>query len=116
VHAPCGQPLAVEGTLELGVEAFGVFSHAVEPLVLVAGGGDHAKVFAAVEPGLGVLRGGKEGFPPVMIRMAGAWQGITRVELVADAALLVAGDVAFGLVTDELAELGSAVGGDDLLE
>ena len=116
VDAPCGQALAVEGAFELGVEAFGVLPHAVEPFVLVAGGGDDAEVLAAVEPCLGVVGRGEEGFPPVVVGAPGAGEGVAGVELVAGAAVLVVGGVAFGLVACQFAELGLAVDGDDLLE
>ncbi len=46
----------------------------------------------------------------------GAGQGVAGVELVACAAVFVAGGVAFGLVPGQLAELRLAVGGDGLLE
>ncbi len=64
--------MAVEGAFELGVEAFGVLPHAVEPFVLVSGGGDDAEVLAPVEPGLCIFGGGEEGFPPVVVEMVGA--------------------------------------------
>ena len=38
VDAPGREPLAVEGSFELGVEAFGVLTHAVELLVSLGGG------------------------------------------------------------------------------
>ncbi len=76
MDAPGGEALAVEGAFELGVEAFGVLAHAVEPFVLVSGGGDDAEVLAAVEPGLGVVCGGEEGFPPVVVGVSGAADGV----------------------------------------
>ena len=81
--------MAVEGAFELGVEAFGVLAHAVEPFVLVAGGGDDAEVFAAVEPGSCVVGGGKEGSSPVVVGVSGAGQGVAAVELVAGCPVLV---------------------------
>ena len=115
VHAPGGESLPVERTLELGVEALGVLPHAVEAAVIEACGGRNAQVLGAVELRLDVLSCVEKRFPPVMPRMAGAGQGVVGVELVPDGAVLVAGGVALGLVTGELPVLGLAVDVDDLL-
>ena len=74
--APGGEALAVEGAFELSVEAFGVLAHPVQALVGLAGGGGDAEVFGAVELGCGVLGCGEKGFPPVVVWVAGAGEGV----------------------------------------
>ncbi len=116
VDAPGGEALAVEGAFELGVEAFGVLAHRVQLAVTGAGGGDDAQVFAAVEPGGGVVGDGEQGFPPVVVWAAGAGQGVAGVELVPDGSVSAVGGVAFGLVPGQFDEVAAAVGGDGLFE
>ena len=114
--SPGWEASAVEGAVELGVEAFGVLAHAVEAVVPVAGGGDGAEVFAAVEPCLLVSSYGEEWFPPVVWLPTGAGQGVAGVELVAAGAVFADGGVAVGLVTGQLGEVAGAVDEDDLFE
>ncbi len=50
LYTPGRNALAVEGPLKLGVEAFGVLPHPVDPAMPVPGGGYDAQIFAPVEP------------------------------------------------------------------
>src|SRR4051794_2227490 len=68
VNAPRRQPLAVEGTLQLGVEAFCVLPHAVEPAVALGSGRSHTEVLGAVETVSRVDSGGKKRLPPIVVR------------------------------------------------
>ncbi|MEJ7742409.1 MAG: hypothetical protein WKF73_07615 [Nocardioidaceae bacterium] len=69
-----------------------------------------------LNPLLGVVGGGEQRLPPVVVRVSRAGQGVAGVELVAGPAVFVACGVALGLVPGQLAEQRLAVDGDGLLE
>jgi hypothetical protein len=69
----------------------------MKPPVIFHCGGSHPEVLRAVELGLGVLGGGEQWLPPVVVGVAGAVQTVTAIELVPDGAILVPSGVALGL-------------------
>ncbi len=71
-NAPSGQALAVKGALELSVEALGILTHAVEPLMPGPCRGSHSEVLGAVEADLGVRIRSEERLPSVMVGVSGA--------------------------------------------
>src|SRR3954454_7013885 len=68
VDAPRRQPLAVEGTLPLSVQAFCVLPHAVKLAVTLGSGWSHPEILGAVETVSRVYSGGQKGLPPVVVR------------------------------------------------
>lgn len=109
VHAPSGEPLAVEGSLELGVQALGVLSHAVEAGVPSTLDRSHPQVLRPVEPCALVTPDLKQGLPPVMRRSIGALDRETGVELVPAGSVLEQSRVPLGLVPGHFDEFTLAV-------